>query len=79
MIQKEEVTRLFSLKKLPSFFGTESFITGIKEKYYCKKKSYEIPETKSLVPTSDTVISAVCKNYDVSFNKLLIRARAKII
>ena len=30
----EEVTRLFSLKKLPSFFGPESFITDIKEKYY---------------------------------------------
>jgi len=35
----EEVTRLFSLKKLPSFFGPESFITGIKEKYYFKKKA----------------------------------------
>ena len=71
----EEVTRLFSLKKLPSFFGPESFITGIKEKYYFKKKSYEVPETKSLAPTSDTIISAVCENYGVSFNELLITRR----
>jgi REP element-mobilizing transposase RayT len=71
----KEVTRLFSLKKLPSFFGPVSFITGIKEKYYFKKKSYEVPESKSLSPTSDTIISAVCENYGVSFNELLITRR----
>jgi REP element-mobilizing transposase RayT len=67
----EEVMRLFSLKKLPSLFGPESFITRIKEKYYFKKKSYEVPESKSLAPTSDTIISAVCAHYGVSFNELL--------
>ena len=67
----EEVTRLFSLKKLPSFFGPESFITGIKEKYYFKKKSYEVPESKRLSPTFDSIISVVCEHYDVSFNELL--------
>ena len=71
----EEVARLFSLKKLPSFFGPESFITGIKEKYYFKKKCYEIPESKSLSPTSDTIISAVCEHYGVSFAELLITRR----
>jgi hypothetical protein len=55
----EEVTRLFLLKKLPSFFGLESFITGIKEKYYCKKKCYEVPESKSLAPAPDSIISSV--------------------
>ncbi len=34
-----EVIKLFSLKKLPSFFGPENFITAIKEKYYFKKKN----------------------------------------
>ena len=67
----EEVARLFSLKKLPSFFGPESFITGIKEKYYFKKKSCEIPESKSLAPASDAIIAAVCEHYDVSFTELL--------
>lgn len=71
----EEVTRLFSLKKLPSFFGPESFITDLKEKYYFKKKSYEVPESKSLSPTSDSIISAVCEYYSVSFNELLITRR----
>ena len=59
------------LKKPPSFFGPESFITGIKEKYYFKKRSYEVPESKSLAPASDRIISTVCKHYGVSFNKLL--------
>jgi hypothetical protein len=68
----EEVTRLFSLKKLPSFFGPESFITRIKEKYYFKKKSCEVPESKSLAPTSDTIISSVCEHYGISLNELLI-------
>ena len=71
----EEVTKLFSLKKLPTFFGPESFITGIKEKYYFKKKSYEIPESKSLAPTSDSIISLVCEHYGVSYNELLITRR----
>jgi len=71
----EEVTRLFSLKKLPSFFGPESFITGIKEKYYFKKKSCEVPESKRMAPTSDSIISVVCEHYDVSFNELLITRR----
>ena len=71
----EEVERLFSLKKLPSFFDPESFITAIKEKYYFKKKSYEVPESKSLAPTSDTIISSVCEYYGVSFNELLITRR----
>ncbi|RZB30413.1 MAG: hypothetical protein SRB1_02693 [Desulfobacteraceae bacterium Eth-SRB1] len=35
----EEVTRLFSLKKLSSFFGPESFITGIKENIILRKKA----------------------------------------
>jgi hypothetical protein len=71
----EEVTRLFSLKKLPSFFGPESFITGINEKYYFKKKSYEVPESKSLAPTSDSIISSVSEHYGLSLDELLITRR----
>jgi len=71
----EEVIRLFSLKKLPSFFGPENFITGIKEKYCFKKKYYEVPESKNPTPTSDSIISSVCEDYGVSFNELLITRR----
>ncbi len=71
----KEVAKLFSLKKLPSFFGPKSFITGIKEKYYFKEKSYEIPESKSPALTCDSIISLVCEHYGVSFNELLITRR----
>ncbi len=71
----EAVTRLFSLKKRSPFFGPESFIAEIKEKYYAKKKGYEIPESKSSGPASGTIISAVCESYDVSFDALLITRR----
>jgi putative transposase len=71
----EEVAKLFSLKNLPSVFGPESFITDIKEKFYFRKKSYEVPESKSLSPTPDVIISSVCKYYGVSFNELLIARR----
>ena len=71
----EEVARLFALKKLPSFFGPERFITEIKERYYFKKKSYEVSESKRLAPTSETILSTVCEQYGVSFNELLITRR----
>jgi putative transposase len=71
----EEVAKLFSLKKLPSFFGPESFITEMKEKYYFKKKSYEVPESKRLAPTSDSIILSVCEHYGVTFNELLMTRR----
>ena len=77
-MQKEEsgeVTKLFSLKKLPSFFGPESFITEMKEKYYFKKKSYEVPESKRLAPASDSIISSVCENYGVTFSELMVTRR----
>lgn len=66
----QEIKRLFSLKNLPSVFGPESFITRIKEQYYFKKKSYEVPESKTLAPEPETIITAVCEQYGVSFENL---------
>ena len=71
----QEVTSLFSKKNLPSIFGPESFITKIREKYYFIKTDYEIPESKSLAPSSDDIISAICGYYNVSFNELLVTRR----
>jgi REP element-mobilizing transposase RayT len=70
-----DVTKLFSLKKRPSIFGSENFITRIKELYYFKKKDYEVPDSKSLAPTAVSIIEAVCEYYQVSFNDLLITKR----
>jgi len=59
------------LAYITDVFGPESFVTSIKEKYYFKKKTYELPELKNLAPTSELIISTVCDYYKVSFNDLL--------
>ena len=71
----QEVMDLFSKKNLPSLFGPESFITRIREKYYFSKNDYEIPESKSLAPSSDEIISEICGYYNVSYNELLMTRR----
>ena len=71
----QEVMDLFSKKHLPSLFGPESFITRIREKYYFSKNDYEIPESKSLAPSSDEIISEICGYYNVSYNELLMTRR----
>jgi REP element-mobilizing transposase RayT len=77
-MQKEdapEVTRLFSKKALPSIWGSENFITQIRERYYLSKNSYEVPEARRLAPQPDAIISAVCDYYKVGFDELLISRR----
>ena len=71
----QEVTNLFSKINLPSIFGPESFITKIKEKYFFSKTDYEIPESKSLAPSSDDILSVICGYYDVSLDGLLVSRR----
>ncbi len=71
----QEVANLFSKKNLSSIFGPESFITKIKEEYYFSKTDYEIPESKSLAPSSDDILSVICGYYNVSFNELLVSRR----
>jgi len=48
-------------------------------KYICTKAEFRfwqgIYTSKSLAPTSDTIISSVCEHYGLSFNELLITRR----
>jgi len=71
-----EVTRLFSQKNLPSLFGPENFITQIRERYYLRKNSYEVPESRQLAPEADAIIRAVCDHYNVGLDDLLIPRRS---
>ena len=73
-----DVTRLFSKKNLPALFGPESFIFQIKEKFYLDKNRYEVPESKCLAPTSDVILDAVCKCYNVDAKDLLISRRGVV-
>ena len=66
----KEIKQFFSLKNLPSVLGPESFITKIKEKYYFRKKSTEIPESKKLAPEPETIIQEVCRYYKVDTESL---------
>jgi REP element-mobilizing transposase RayT len=66
----EKIKHFFSLKQLPSLFGPESFITQIKEEFYFKKKSREIPESKQLNPDPGTIIKEVCRYYDIPIEDL---------
>ena len=70
-----EVMDLFSRKNLPSIFGPDSFITQIREKHYFSKNDSEIPESKSLAPSSDEIISEICGYYNVSYKELLMTRR----
>jgi len=71
----EEVKRFFSLKNLPSIFGPKSFITSIKKEFYFKKKTFEVPESKSFDPEPDEIIKEVCQYYRVSRDELYITRR----
>lgn len=65
------VVKLFALKRRPSIYGPDSFISKIKELYYFKKKDYEVPDSKTLAPTVKMIIETVCAYYDVTFNDLM--------
>ena len=66
-----ELTRLFSKRNLPSLFGPGDFINQIRERYYLKKNSYEVPESRRLAPEPEAIIGAVCQYYKVEFDDLL--------
>lgn len=73
-----EVTRLFSKKNLPSLFGPENFIAQNRKRYYLRKTSYEVPESRRLAPDPDTIIRAVCDYCNVGFDDLLISRRGHL-
>ncbi len=71
----DQVKRFFSLKNLPSIFGPKNYITRIKEEFYSKKKSKEIPESKQLAPTPAIVLDVVCRYYQVTHKDLCVTRR----
>lgn len=73
----EDINRLFSSKNTPSIFGSEDFKTKIKNRYYSRKKNYEVPESKTFSPRSDLIIKTVCDQYGVSFDALLETKRGQ--
>ncbi len=66
----EEIAGVFESKKWPSVLGPERFIDWVKGKYYSLKADEEVPQAKELAPEADSIITAVCKIYDVSRDEL---------
>lgn len=67
----EELKRFFDLKNLPSVFGPESFITRIKEEFYFKKRSSEVPNSNKMAPEPVTIINEICHYYQVPSDEIL--------
>ena len=63
--QDENLVRVFERKNQPSMLGSEAFISWIKDRFFKKKIDKEVPESKKLAPNLDTIISEVCRFYEV--------------
>ncbi len=73
--ESDEINRLFSLGKLPSIIGPDNFVKRIKEEFYFKKKSYEVPDSNVLNPEPKDIVKEVCKFYKVKESELKITRR----
>jgi putative transposase len=63
--QDENLVRVFERKNQPSMLGSEAFISWIKDRFFKKKMDKEVPASKKLAPNLDTIISEVCRYYEV--------------
>jgi hypothetical protein len=66
----EEIAGVLERKKWPSFLGSERFIDWVKGKYRALKADQEVPQAKELAPEADSIITAVCKIYNVCRDEL---------
>ena len=71
----EEINRILGSRKWPSVIGKESFINWVKDTFFIQKRHVEVPESKSLAPDSEKIKGAVCREYDINEEDLLISKR----
>ncbi|MFW6357385.1 MAG: transposase [bacterium] len=65
-----EITRIFSLKKLPSILGSSEFVERIKERFFERTLNREIPQAKQLAPDEGRIKEAVCAFYGCDSTEL---------
>jgi putative transposase len=63
--QDEDLVRVLDLKNPPTMFGSEKFISWIKDRFFKKKIDNEVPASKELAPDLDTIISEVSRYYEI--------------
>jgi len=73
--EPEQVEKFYSLKNLPSIFGSDLFKESNRDKFYSLANEPEIPESKFLAPYVEKVILAVCDFYGISRKEMLISRR----
>jgi putative transposase len=75
MNDQDAIIRMYERKKLPSFLGSEGFITSIKEKFFFRKADDEVPQSKELAIELSKIRKTVCEFYKISENELLLSKR----
>ncbi len=73
--ESEEVERFYSLKNLPSVFGSDSFSEWLKEKFSNLRNRGEIPESRELAPSPKNIIALVCEHFKVEKRHITISKR----
>ena len=67
---KEEISRIFLKKKLPSILGDEDFVYWVKNRFFEKKAHIEVPDSKLLAPDKEMIKQLVCKTYGITKEEL---------
>jgi len=73
----EETERFYSLKKLASVMGGESFKGWLKEQFQELRFRKEIPESRLLAPAVQDIIDTTCDHFQVTKEQLLISRRGQ--
>jgi REP-associated tyrosine transposase len=61
-----EISAIIEGKKWPSILGTQHFADRIKGQYFALKNHGEVPQSRSLAPEPESIITAVCRFYDLN-------------
>jgi len=73
----EEIERFYTLKKLPSILGTDSFKEWIGEKFDQLRFHGEIPDSRQLAFSPQKIIDLVCDHFKVDKEELSLSRRGK--
>jgi putative transposase len=56
-----EAERIFTMGRIPSVLGCERFMEWVKESFFEKTRSREVPQSALLAPTRERIIQALCQ------------------
>jgi len=77
-VNNDDLSAIYTKRKLPAILGNETFLKVIKDHCFTKKRHSEVPESRLLAPGKDTIISAVCTEYNVPLSDVLASRRGHI-